>query len=101
MNKVVKDGKVAVLISDDWGAGFYSWGAPLEAIFDPALIDMIENTQIQDAIEYVEKTYPGTYTGGIEDLTVRWITEGTKFLIMEYDGNESLMFLDHEDWITA
>jgi hypothetical protein len=101
MNKVVRDGKVAVLISNDWGAGFYSWGAPLDAIFDPALIDMIENTQIQDAIEYVEKTYPGTYTGGIEDLTIYWIPEGTKFLIMEYDGNESLLFQDQEAWITA
>ena len=34
MNKVIRDGKVAVLISYGFGAGFYTWGAPLEAIFD-------------------------------------------------------------------
>ncbi len=34
MNKVIKDGKVAVLISYGFGSGFYTWGAPLEAIFD-------------------------------------------------------------------
>ena len=101
MNKVVRDGKVAVLVSHGWGAGFHTWGAPLDAIFDPALVDMIENTQIQEAIKYVESTYPETYAGGVEDLTIHWIPEGTKFLIMEYDGNESLLFQDQEAWITA
>jgi len=38
MNKVIRDGKVAVLISYGFGAGFYTWGAPLEAIFDPKLV---------------------------------------------------------------
>ena len=47
MEKLVRDGKVAVLVSDGWGAGFHSWGAPVEAIFDPALVDMIVNEQIQ------------------------------------------------------
>ena len=101
MNKVVRDGKVAVLVSHGWGAGFHTWGAPIEAIFDPALVDMIVNEQIQEAIKYVESTYPDAYAGGVEDLTVHWILEGTKFLITEYDGNESLMFQDQEAWITA
>jgi hypothetical protein len=101
MEKVIKDGKVAVLVSHGWGAGFYSWGAPLEAIFDPKLVDLIENEKIQDAIDYVEKTYPDTYTGGVEDLDIRWIPEGAKFIINEYDGSESLQFMDATDWLTA
>jgi hypothetical protein len=101
MKKVVRDGKVAVLISDGWGAGFHSWGAPVEAIFDPILVDLIENEKISEAITYVEATYPDAYNGSVEELVVQWIPEGTKFLIIEYDGNESLMIQDTQAWITA
>jgi len=55
MNKVIRDGKVAVLISYGWGAGFYTWGAPLEAIFDPNLVVLIELENFDGAEEYVKK----------------------------------------------
>jgi hypothetical protein len=100
MKKVVRDGKVAVLISDGWGAGFFTWGAPIEACFDPTLVDLIERQQYQDAITYVEVTYPDD-VAAVEDLVVQWIPEGTKFIITEYDGNESIMIQDQEAWITA
>jgi hypothetical protein len=101
MEKVIKDGKVAVLVSDGWGAGFHSWGAPVEAIFDPTLIDFIEKKHIQEAIDYVEETYPNAFTGGIEDLCIEWIPEGAKFIITEYDGSESIQLMDDTDWLTA
>ena len=101
MKKVVKNGQVAVLISDGWGSGFHTWGAPVEAIFDPTLINFIVMAQLQEAITYVESTYPDVYTGGIDELIVRWIPEGAKFIITEYDGNESIMLQDQEAWITA
>ena len=56
MEKVIRNGKVAILVSHSWGAGFHSWGAPIEAIFDPTLVDLIETRKIQDAITYVENT---------------------------------------------
>jgi hypothetical protein len=101
MEKVIKDGKVAVLVSHGFGGGFYTWGAPVEAIFDPTLVDLIENNKIQDAIDYVEKTYPDVFSGGVGQLDIEWIPEGAKFIINEYDGSESLQFMDTEDWITA
>jgi hypothetical protein len=101
MKKVIKDGKVAVLVSYGWGAGFHSWGAPVEAIFDPTLVDLIEKKHIQDAILYVQNTYPDAYTGGIDDLCIVWVPEGAKFIINEYDGSESIQFRDTEDWLTA
>lgn len=70
MNKVIKDGKVAVLISYGYGAGFHSWGAPLEAIFDPKLVELVESEDFDGANEYVRNTYPGVYTGGVGDLVV-------------------------------
>jgi hypothetical protein len=101
MEKVIKDGKVAVLVSHGYGGGFHTWGAPVEAIFDPILVDLIENFKIQEAIDYVLKTYPDAYEGGVKDLDIEWIPEGAKFIINEYDGSESLQFMDTEDWITA
>jgi hypothetical protein len=34
------------------------------------------------------------YSGGVQDLKVAWIPEGTKFQITEYDGSESIELLD-------
>lgn len=101
MNKVIRDGKVGVLVSPGFGAGFLTWGAPLQAIFDPKLIDLVENERYQEAIDYVEETYEDVYTGGISDLQVVWITQGSQFIIEEYDGSESITLLDETDWITA
>ena len=101
MEKVIKDGKVAVLVSYGYGAGFYTWGAPLNAIFDPKLVELIENQKLQEAVDYAQITYPGVYTGGISDLEIEWIPEGAKFIINEYDGAESIQLMDEMNWITA
>lgn len=101
MDKVIKDGKVAVLISYGFGSGFYTWGAPLEAIFDPKLVELVESEDYDGANEYVKNTYPGVYTGGVGDLVVVWVDEGEEFIIEEYDGNESIQFKNETQWITA
>jgi hypothetical protein len=101
MEKVVKDGKVGVLVSPGFGAGFLTWGAPIEAIFNPTLIGLVENEKWQEAIDFVEETWDSIYTGGVEDLVVAWIPEGTKFQITEYDGSESIELLEDVNWITA
>jgi hypothetical protein len=101
MDKVIKDGKVAVLISYGFGAGFYTWEAPIEAIFDPKLVGLVESEDYDGANEYVRNTYPGVYTGGVGDLVVVWIDEGEDFIINEYDGNESIQFKNETQWITA
>ena len=101
MNKVIKDGKVAVLISYGFGSGFHSYGAPLEAIFDPKLVELVESENYDGANEYVMNTYPDVYTGGVRNLVVVWIDEGEEFTINEYDGNESIQFKNETQWITA
>jgi len=101
MEKVIKDGKVGVLVSPGFGAGFLTWGAPIEAIFNPTLIGLVENEKWQEAIDFVESTWDGVYSGGVQDLRVAWIDEGTKFIIEEYDGAESFLFKEDIDWVTA
>lgn len=101
MEKVIREGKVGVLVSPGFGAGFSTWGAPIEAIFNPTLIGLVENEKWQEAIDFVAETWEDVYTGGVQDLEVEWIPEGTKFQITEYDGSESIWFLEDIDWITA
>lgn len=101
IKKVIRDGKVGVLFSPGFGAGFLTWGAPIEAIFDPKLIELVENNEYQEAVNYVESTYTDVYTGGVFDLTVAWVPEGIKFIIEEYDGNERIRIMDETEWITA
>jgi len=101
MEKVIKDGKVGVLVSPGFGAGFYTWGYPMEAIFDPTLIELVENQKIQEAVDYCESKWPEEYSGGVQDLRVVWVPEGKEFIIEEYDGSESLMLKEEYNWITA
>ena len=101
MDKVIRDGKVAVLISYGYGGGFYTWGAPPEAIFDPKLVELVESEDFDGANEYVRNTYLDTYTGGVEDLEVVWVDEGEEFIINEYDGSESIQLKSKTQWITA
>jgi hypothetical protein len=48
MNKVVRDGKVAVIYSPHYGAGWYSWHGIPELLFDPAVVAMIETDRYED-----------------------------------------------------
>lgn len=91
MEKLIKDGKVAVLYSPGWGAGFYSWGAPTEAIFDPKLINLVWEGDLQQVHDYIGRTYTDAYSGGVDDLTVQWIPVGMKFRIEEHDGSEYII----------
>ena len=101
MEKVIKDGMVAVLVSPGFGAGFSTWGAPIEAIFNPTLIELVQQQKVQEAIDFVEKTWEDVYTGGVQDLVVNWVPEGSEFIIEEYDGSETLMLKTDYNWIKA
>lgn len=101
--KVVRDGKVAVIYSPGFGAGWSTWdydyGEAL--IFDPMLVKYIEDNNRDALYSYVAMRYPDAYTGGLDDAVITWITEGTLFRINEYDGSESIEILGDSDWIKA
>jgi hypothetical protein len=101
MKKVVRDGKVAVLYSPGYGAGWHTWGAPVEMVFDPEIVKMVEEERFDDIEAYVESLGLDFYTGGSHDLKIKWIPEGTQFKINEYDGSESIEILGQIDFLTA
>ena len=100
--KYVKDGQVAVLYSPGYGAGWFSWNTSCpEILFDPAIVELVEQEQWEELQSYVVLKYPNIYSGGLRDLRIRWIPVGTQFQVNEYDGSESIETRDSVDWITA
>ena len=102
MEKLVVDGKVAVLYSPGFGAGWYTWNTEYpEILFDPAIVKLVEEEKFDELATYVELKYPEIYKGGMESLTVAWITEGTLFKVDDYDGSESIELKENDNWIVA
>lgn len=100
--KLIDNSRVAVLYSPGFGAGWSTWnrGVP-EILFDPAIVEFVENEKWAELTTYVTLKYPGLYTGGMKCLAVAWLSVGTEFRIKEYDGAESIEIKNEIDWITA
>ena len=94
MEKVIRNGKVAILVSRGFGAGWYTWNSGKEElIFHPKLVEMVEQGKSKQIDEEWVKENLGiedVYCGGADDLTIEWLPIGTDFIIEEYDGAESL-----------
>lgn len=114
MKKVIRDGKVAVLYSPGFGAGWSTWSLSHGdgLIFEPQIVTLVEDRdegritteQLVELVEaYCERTYGKNevYCGGVDDLQIEWIAEGTQFKINEYDGSESIEYKENDYWVTA
>ncbi len=106
MEKLIRNGCVAVLVSHGYGVGWYSWESDEAMLFDPVLAEMLESGDYvegyTDKLEAVAKQrYPKAYLGGLDGLAVHWVPEGLRFRIEEYDGSESLVLESDYRWITA
>lgn len=102
MKKLIIDGKVAVLVSPGYGAGWYTWNYDEEMIFDFEIASMLHNkVDFQQIVEYVEKQYPDAFYGALDNLIIKWLPIGTKFRIDEYDGAEWVEEYREESWYIA
>ena len=98
MEKVIRNGKVAVLYSPGFGAGWHSWNERKELLFHPKLVEMVENNKQSKITEqWIEENLgiDNVYCGGAADLQIKWLDEGTAFIINEYDGSESIETLEN------
>jgi len=97
MEKVIRDGKVAVLVSPGYGAGWYSWNTEhKEILFHPKIVQMVESGKRSEINDQwmVDNIGIDIFTGGAETLEIKWLPAGTFFTIEEYDGNEYLQSID-------
>lgn len=101
MDKVIRDGHVAVLYSPGFGAGWYTWHHIEELLYEPRIVHYVETGEKELVKSYLEEVYPDVYAGGVDDLEILWMKEGTRFRINEYDGSETVEFDYSVEWITA
>lgn len=118
MQKVIENGKVAVLVSPGYGAGWSTWNGfrgivtAEELMFDPTIVKLtiqkdleeITSDQHYQLVEAycTEKWGKDTiYCGGVDDLEIVWIPQGTLFKINEYDGSESIEYKENDNWVVA
>ena len=97
MEKVIKNGKVAVLISYGFGAGWYTqdWRYE-ELLFHPLLVKMVEEDRQSDITKEWVKDNLGIDNIYCDlNLAIEWIKEGTPFKIQESDGVESIVTLEN------
>jgi hypothetical protein len=104
--RVERAGKVAVLYSPGYGAGWSTWSAGTEygdaVLFCPELVEAVERkAQLTELVAISERLFPEAYTGGLRDLAVAWLDKGTPFRVHEYDGSESIERRDDLDWKVA
>ena len=100
-NRVVNDkGEVAVIYSPGYGAGWYTWNRDFkDCVFDPdCVFDLIHNHG-ENIVTIAEKKWPDGYWNGGLNAKLFWFPVGTKFVIEEYDGYESVRFYQDLDII--
>ena len=103
MNKLIRDGMVAVLVSPGYGAGWYTWNTDFpECLYDPEIVKIVLGEAEGDIGEIVKNKFGDDfYSGGFDQLTVVWVPVGSRFRIAEYDGSESLILEENDDWKIA
>ena len=108
VEKVVRDGMVAVLISRSYGAGWSTWVKESNrelVLFHPKLVELVESKRHHemdcDSFAKWMETELGfvdnfdDYLGGWDGLEILWIPQGTKFKVEEYDGAEYVITENH------
>lgn len=103
INKVVRDGMVAVLYSWGYGSGWSTEGLPPETIFHPKLVELVEEDRHHEITEELcEELFDHdcAYRGS-DSLDICWVPQGTKFYIDNDDGNETVYFSECDDCYIA
>jgi hypothetical protein len=102
MDKVIRDGKVAVLFSPGYGGGWSTWWcSPEEALFDPEMVEAVLAGDRDKAAVIAARKWPDAYTGGVGQMHVEWVPQGMAFRITEYDGSESVELYSPNSYTTA
>jgi hypothetical protein len=101
MHKYIKDGQVAVIVSALHGAGWSTWRRRNDLLFEPAIVDYLLRNNLNGLSEYLKLKYPDLHYVNIKSLEVEWVPEGAEFIVMEYDGVETIYLKDKIEWIKA
>ena len=107
VEKYYQDGKVAVLISPGYGAGWSTWGRQ-ELAYDKRVVEFWfehhnENPNKINGVKELFKSwgYGYVYFGGWCQIELAWVPVGSIIRINEYDGFEELIYLEEDDYFVV
>lgn len=103
MEKVVKDGKVAVVISlyDIWSAMEFNKNIAEILIFHPLIVEKVLADEAITEQWMIDTFGIKGYSCDGDELMVEWVEQGVEFFIDTYDGMEEIRFREHIDFFTA
>ena len=112
MSRVEKDGHTAVIYSPGYGAGWSTWAEHSERemlLFDPHIVELIleredgslDTDTFKQRVEQIWQLKGYTSYLNDQQLEIAWVPNGTLFRIHEYDGSESVVLQDQDDWFKA
>ena len=103
MNKIERDGMVAVLVSPGFGAGWSTLNIDHREIMcmDAEIVQAVLDGDICKAVEIAKNKCGDFYEGGASTLTVKWVKKGASFEIRLYDGAETLHVIGEDDYMVA
>ena len=103
MQKLIKDGMVAVVYSPGYGAGWSSWSLEHEEelCLRKEIAEFVLNKDFNGLKVFMKENYPDVYLGGMDDLSVDWVSVGSLFRINEYDGSESIEIFSGQNYFKA
>ena len=105
MKKLEKDGKVAVVYSPGFGAGWSTWNDSDSKEFlcmHAGIIQAVLDKDFEKAKSIAEAEVGNSfYGGGAEDLVVEWLNKGEQFEITEYDGSENINIVGKQSYMIA
>ena len=101
MQKVVRGGQVAVLVSPGYGSGWSTWNNNEALLYDPDMVAWVEADKPGDPPDIEAKYGDMLFMAGAYDLVIHWVPIGARFRIEEYDGYETLRLENQYQWYTA
>jgi hypothetical protein len=104
MKKIEKDGRIAVLYSPGFGAGWSTWADDdqKEALcMDARIVGPFVAGDKAGAVAAAVTMFPDLCIGGADNLRVMWIEKGKAFEVDEYDGSESVHVLGDRAYLVA
>lgn len=110
MEKVKRNGEIAVLYSPGFGAGWSTWMNDDQAavlLYHPEIVKLVEENNRTEITDELCKKILGVpdedyvCTLGARDLEIKWVKEGLQFEIDDYDGSESIHIIGDRPYNVA
>jgi len=100
MEKVIRNGKVAVLVSRGFSTGWYTHHGVEELLFHPKLVEMVEECKKHDICEWVKENFDleVSYYGAM-GIVIHWLPVGEPFMIVQINDYEYVYTAENLDLV--